>query len=249
MAEYRLTVPDFMIIGCARCGTTWLYENLRVHPQVHFHYEKEPGHWTNGMIENTHRLMEYCDAMKGNQWQISGEATTNYALMSYESRELLKRFNPDLKLILMTRDPVDRMWSHILWYLQHLDKKYIEDDAETDEIIHEYLESNISNESRFTAIIDSWSDYEVAGRLFVGQYEHIKTQPEKLLKRIFGFLNIHDGLPISGFPVADRFMVNDNRMKVEKTKYKKILCELYADESKRLAYKIETNKIWRKENC
>src|SRR5947207_15540157 len=37
----RLALPHFLCIGAQKAGTTWLYENLRVHPQIAVSPRKE----------------------------------------------------------------------------------------------------------------------------------------------------------------------------------------------------------------
>lgn len=69
--HYRLRcLPFFYIIGQPKCGTTDLYDRLRLHPEVHFTTMKEPHWWTRkrfGIIRlsngfhNPYPLKDYLD--------------------------------------------------------------------------------------------------------------------------------------------------------------------------------------------
>lgn len=70
-SHYRLRcLPFFYIIGQPKCGTTDLYDRLRLHPEVHFTTMKEPHWWTRkrfGIIRlsngfhNPYPLKDYLD--------------------------------------------------------------------------------------------------------------------------------------------------------------------------------------------
>lgn len=104
---------DFMIIGAQKCGTTSLASQLAAHPQVCFCKEKEPGYfhkteaWKEG-LEQYHSLYQ---PLPG---QICGEASTFYTFFPEfrETHNRLFEYNPDLKLIYVMRQPVERIISH-----------------------------------------------------------------------------------------------------------------------------------------
>lgn len=54
--HYRLRcLPFFYIIGQPKCGTTDLYDRLRLHPEVHFTTMKEPHWWTRKRFGEFHK--------------------------------------------------------------------------------------------------------------------------------------------------------------------------------------------------
>jgi hypothetical protein len=104
---------DFMIIGAQKCGTTSLAGQLAQHPQVCFCRNKEPGYfhqtedWQAG-LEQYHALYA------PRPGQLCGEASTFYTFYP-EWRSTHKRlyaYNPNLKLIYIMRQPVERVISH-----------------------------------------------------------------------------------------------------------------------------------------
>lgn len=104
---------DFMIIGAQKCGTTSLAAQLAAHPEICFSKKKEPGYFnasTNwrDTIDQYHRLFEPTDG------QLCGEASTMYTFLPeyIGTARRLHEYNPDLKLIYIMRNPVDRIVSH-----------------------------------------------------------------------------------------------------------------------------------------
>ena len=106
----------FMIVGAQKCGTTALARFLSRHPEIGMAEPKEvhlfdaPGYsgdWRpEEMDERYQPSFEHCPGAA-----IRGEATPIYMLLPEIAREL-HRYNPDLKLIVLLRDPVERAISH-----------------------------------------------------------------------------------------------------------------------------------------
>ena len=126
MAE-EAKMPGFIIIGAPKCGTTALWHFLNQHPGVCMSENKEPRFFSqvNGSMEKKitgdgPRLGGTFN--KGYKWytslfknykkgQLTGEASTIY-FATEDSPGLIYSHNPDVKLILMLRHPVKRLYSH-----------------------------------------------------------------------------------------------------------------------------------------
>jgi len=127
----------FLIIGAPKAGTTSLFEYMRLHPQIHMPAEKEL--YFFNMNRNYRRGLDwYLTTMLRNAPQdaICGEATTEYmsgapyldgedpapipqAVRTSASGapeeiipQRIRRALPDVKLICVLRDPVERAYSH-----------------------------------------------------------------------------------------------------------------------------------------
>jgi hypothetical protein len=107
-------LPDFLIIGATKAGTTSLYEYLVQHPlvaparhkEVHFFDERfERGeYWYRSFFPLLH-------VQKLERGILAGEATTRY-LTNARAPELARSLMPAAKLIVLLRNPVDRAYSH-----------------------------------------------------------------------------------------------------------------------------------------
>ena len=112
-------LPDFLIIGGMRCGTTSLHELLRRQPslwfpvkkEVHFFDKRNPDFGYS--LDDYKRLFASCPADK-----LCGEATPDY-LSSDGCDKFIHEVIPDAKLIVILRDPVERTWSHYLFSVLH----------------------------------------------------------------------------------------------------------------------------------
>jgi hypothetical protein len=111
-APAALRLPDFLIIGEMRCGSTTLWELLSRHEKVFFSSEKELHFFDNREGRFDRGIASYA------QWfvdargdQICGEATPDY-LFHDEACARIHETVPQAKLLVILRDPVERAWSH-----------------------------------------------------------------------------------------------------------------------------------------
>lgn len=131
---------NFMIIGAQKCGTTALAHFLGQHPQIRMSTEKEPhlfdaqeysAQWTPQQIDQRYLAFFTASSIEGTSGTpafaeapdhdlVRGEATPIYLFLPEIAPEL-KRYNPDLKMIVLLRDPVQRAISH---YYMEKNKNY-----------------------------------------------------------------------------------------------------------------------------
>ena len=105
--------PELFISGAPKSGTSALAAYLSKHPEVFFCQPKEPFYWSfdyPGLRRNLNleTLDDYLSLFAGatNQHKVIGEGSTNY-LRSNCAIENIIDFNPDAKLIVMLRSPVE----------------------------------------------------------------------------------------------------------------------------------------------
>jgi hypothetical protein len=120
----RTGIPNFLIIGAPRCGTTTLYRNLMRHPQIFMSPVKEPMFFIfsggekipSGSLVKDHVTQwdQYQALFEGSQnAKAIGEASTFY-LYNERAAEKISTLLPNVKLIAILRNPVDRAYSHFL---------------------------------------------------------------------------------------------------------------------------------------
>lgn len=125
-----MRMPNFLIIGAPKAGTTSLYNYLKKHPQIYlpkykephfFSFEGESGGFDGPGEQNlldrlTTDLQTYQSLFDRVTNEITiGEASTSYLYIPKAS-ERIKYYIPDVKLIAILRHPVERAYSH---YLHH----------------------------------------------------------------------------------------------------------------------------------
>ncbi len=111
---------DFMIVGAQKCGTTALGQFLAEHPEIGMSSQKEvhlfdaPDYVAGTSARDLDsRQSQYFEHVA--HATIRGEATPIYMFLPDVAGEL-KRYNADLKLIVLVRDPVERALSE--YYMQ-----------------------------------------------------------------------------------------------------------------------------------
>jgi hypothetical protein len=106
-------LPNFLIVGAARSGTTTLYSHLRGHPDVYLPANKRPEpHFFFKSAEYAKGL-EYYEQQFFSAWggqKVVGEASTSY-LFGPDVPTRVHTMLPEVKLICILRDPVDRAFS------------------------------------------------------------------------------------------------------------------------------------------
>jgi hypothetical protein len=103
--------PDFLGIGAQKAGTTWLYQMLRMHPDVGFplkgaHGGKEVHFWS---VKRRLGLQWY-RSIFGEQ-RVRGEISPEYATIEPGRIAEIQRYNPAMRLIYLLRNPIERAWS------------------------------------------------------------------------------------------------------------------------------------------
>jgi hypothetical protein len=116
-------LPDFLVIGTAKAGTTSLYRYLKSHPEVYLSPIKEPRYFafpeTRPVLVGPHRTLpvvwkieDYRRLFEARSTErVAGEMSPLY--LYYEcSPGAIRKLIPNAKLIAILRDPADRAYSH-----------------------------------------------------------------------------------------------------------------------------------------
>ena len=114
-----MSLPNFLIIGAAKAGTTSLYHYLRQHPDVYMSAVKEPAYYASASVATAHsgrvgtrdeyeRLFAAATTERAR-----GEASPQY-LNDEAAPGRIAADLPDVQLIVSLRNPVDRAYSSYL---------------------------------------------------------------------------------------------------------------------------------------
>lgn len=112
-------LPDFLIIGAQKCGTTSLYTYLVQHQNISPAFEKEVryfnDHYENGVnwykAHFPTKLHKYLMTQRNGTSLITGEGEPSYLPNPIVPQRVFE-LTPSVKLIVMLRNPVDRAYSH-----------------------------------------------------------------------------------------------------------------------------------------
>ena len=101
-------LPDFLIIGCQKGGTTSLFDDLARHPDVVASKDKEVHYFDLNYDKGVNWYRSFFPKTREG---ITGEASPYY-LFHPLVPERAKKLLPDCRLIALLRNPVERAWSH-----------------------------------------------------------------------------------------------------------------------------------------
>ena len=208
------TLPDFVIIGGQRCGTTSLYNYLIAHPRVVPAFIKETHfftkHYRKGM--NWYRAnfplswYKHYAQRRDDQSALSGEATPYYLFYPHPARRAAAVI-PDSKIIALLRNPVDRAYSHYhhairqgletLSFEDALQREQSELPDETKKVVgnadyqsavhqaYSYLARGI-----YVDQLECWYQYFDRQQILVLKTEDLSEHPNETLERVSEFLNL-----------------------------------------------------------
>jgi hypothetical protein len=212
-----MTMPNFLIIGAMKSGTTALYYYLEQHPQIYMSPVKEPNFFCSEEQENSEgnsatRIGAYQDLFK----DVSGEKAIGEASHCYlyepEAPARIQEYIPDAKLIAVLRNPVDRAYSHFL----HMVRNGTEPLADFAQALREeetggYQRRNFQDyigRGRYYDQLKRYIDAFGRDQVKVYLYEDLSNAPVATLQDAFRFLGVDDSFVpdvslkrnVSGYP-------------------------------------------------
>jgi sulfotransferase family protein len=181
---------SFLGIGAQKCGTTWLYELLALHPMVRFPAGKEVHYWDS----HRERGIDWYVGLFSGQAESAavGEITPAYAILPPHVVEEIARTFPNLKLIYLLRNPIDRAWSSALMAMQRAE---LQIDEVSDQWFIDHFESRGSRaRGDYETCIRNWRAVFPSDRLELIPYEEIRTRPFDIYLRCCAHLGVelHD---------------------------------------------------------
>ncbi|MGQ4646050.1 sulfotransferase domain-containing protein [Lyngbya aestuarii] len=197
-----MRLPDFLIIGSSKAGTTTIYHYLCKHPQVYMSDPKEPEYFASEKDENYAKGIDWYAShfSKAEPHQVCGEASgryTHWPKFSAASERIAAAL-PQVKLIYIMRNPVDRAYSH---YAQ--DIKYAQNLLGKFEVT-ETFEENIKQDSYYLDCSNYMQQIEQYLRFFPKEsflfllMEDLIQQPADILHKMCNFLGIDSGVDLVG---------------------------------------------------
>ncbi len=107
----RRPLPDFLVIGGQRCGTTSLFRALMAHPQVR---RPQVNKGVNYFDVNYDRGQDWYRGhfpVRGTSDDLRVFDSSGYYMFHPLAAERIARDLPDVRIVAMVRDPVERAWS------------------------------------------------------------------------------------------------------------------------------------------
>jgi hypothetical protein len=200
---WRSNGPDFVGIGAPKAGTSWWFSLLLEHPQIVGHRlfdEKKDimrtkeiqyfPHFGYKGIDET-QLETYRQAFAAPEGSICGEFSVQYFCYPF-CLKYLADAAPDSKILLILRNPIDRMISHFNHLLSNRPNRY-SFDAEQ---LYVYKTFSVYPEatlhSLYAYALKQLLRYFDRSKILILQYEKCKENPYREIARTYQFLGVDD---------------------------------------------------------
>ncbi len=254
------TVPDFLLIGPQRTGTTWLSRYLVQHPEIFIPAEKELYYFNYlakgaGKLFHSTRLSWYMskfqpsmmDFLRLNamnlkmmgrlpkeslQWfqynkaEIFGEATASYAAMGEPLIEDVLRLNPNIKIIMLVRDPIERAWSHAKKDLLKANNKHMKDVPFS--TFEDFYQRDYQIRcGQYREMIQLWKKHVSQERFLIKKFSDVTQHPKPLFNDVCQFLGIQ---PMAEVLMKQQKVVNPTANVKLPAEHRALLSALFADE-------------------
>ena len=204
----RHPLPHFLIIGAQKGGTSTLYASLSTHPEIAAAQNKElhffDRHYVDGIKSYRRQFPEL------ERGQITGEATPYYIFHPL-APDRVARMLPDVKLIAVLRNPVDRAYSQyhssvrkgfedLPTFEEALDAEAERLAGEREKVIEDpTYDSHSLRRHSYTARgiyadqLERWFEHFSREQFLILRSEDFAARPRRFLRRCESFLGIRRG--------------------------------------------------------
>jgi len=118
-----------------------------------------------------------------------GEITPAYSNLTPETIQMALTMNPNIKFLLMLRNPIERMWSGLVHHFRHIEKRSFKDITESEML--DFLKNPAAqNRSDVASILQTWQGNVPADQIFIQNFERISKDPEGLIKDTYDYLQV-----------------------------------------------------------
>jgi len=246
-------LPDFIIIGAQRSGSTSLYNYLAAHPSVSPTLHKEihffDQYFDRG-IEWYKAHFDSVDYVKSHNL-ITGEASPYY-ILDQDVPEKIARLIPRVKLIALLRNPINRAYSHHNTRYKYGEESLIFEEAIKKEIdafrryngngYHAFLQSyeTIPYLSRciYADQLEPWMKVFPKEQLLVLRSEDLYMDTSNTYKEVLQFLNLPLWEP-KNYPAHERMQYAPMSMEARKQ-----LIEFFTPHNERLYKMLDRDMRW-----
>ena len=212
--------PDFLCIGAHKAGSTWLYQQLDSHPDFWMPPVKEL-HYLDQLSrvqraagprcrdERDRRFLERLQSLSaepgidlenyGRLFEpkaslLSGDISPNYSTLGNKVIRQVVGYFPNLKVMFLARDPVERVWSHLSMEVYY---RQIEpfDVTNIDEVNRNLLRRGMLLRSYPSAVVARWKRYVHPAQFRVYFFDDLQSNPAELRRSILCFLGADPDKP------------------------------------------------------
>lgn len=234
--EQRLCLPDWLVVAPPKTGTSWVYANLRMHPDAFAADLKELKYFSNRFeLED---LRNYVAHFRSGVGKVKGEASPSYSLLPCRTIRLIRKLIPDVKLIYLMREPIGRAWSHARHNFREKEATFKGfagrlEDVSDDKWIECVRDDWNRLSGDYLGQLQRWLSVFPRRQVYLGFFEDIARNPRGLLREVLQFLGLDPAFADSEGVVLERVnagLLGDLSPRVESQ-----LAAIWAERTRELA--------------
>ena len=224
-------VPDFFVITPPRSGSTWLSENISSHSDIFIPHMKEVKYFSN--YKELCDLKWYLTCFSEGRDRIKGEVSPSYSILPDKTIQSIKKISPNLRIIFVFRDPIQRIWSHVKHQFRlresiftSFDQQEVFSNVPEAKIIESLTNNWTTAYSDYLSIVKRWMEVFPGENIYISFFDRIVENPKTLLEGIFKHLGVSEYVDWSLFPLHKK--VNQGLKRKIPIKIKKFLLAFYS---------------------
>ena len=174
------SLPTFLGIGSLRCGSTWLYQVLKCHPDIKLSDRKEMCFFFfRDMLRHDLDWYEahFAPANGDEPKPVRGEISPEYVRLKAWQVNRIANLLPDLRTILILRHPIDRVWSQALLEFGYLEGKDVRKISSI-EFLRQVERARNRLSSDYPRTIEIWSNAFGRDALHIDLFETLQNDPQ-----------------------------------------------------------------------
>jgi hypothetical protein len=189
---------DFLGIGAQKAATTWIYEWLKRHPQIHFPAGKEIHFWDQC---RNNGVNWWTGLFTGDQrGRKQGEITPVYATLNEGTIQEIAALLPNLRVFYSLRNPMARAWSSALMALQRAEMTI--DEASNLWFIDHFKSVGSRSRGDYLSSIRKWCANIPREQFLVLLFDDIVQDPGGVLGALCHHIEV-DANWLAGVPFLD----------------------------------------------
>jgi sulfotransferase family protein len=180
-------LPNLIVIGAMKCGTSSLHYYLSLHPEIFMSERKELNFFIDR--KNWSRGLSWYETQFPKELPVRGESSPGYTKYpTFEGvPERIHTYLPDAKLIYLIRDPIERIVSH---YMDSY--SFGRENGTIEEMLADLDGNHYVNCSRYFMQLERYLDYYPESQILVTTSEELKVDRNATLQGVFRFLGVDE---------------------------------------------------------
>lgn len=191
-------MPHFIGIGAMRAGTSWFAAHLARHPsiwlgrkEIHFFDRKIDRRRIPFLDRDLEARIRYgLRFLPGiARGRICGEFTPSYAILEPDRIARVHNWMPEVKLLFIMRDPVERVWSQV----KHDFPRWLgmtAEQAPRSRLVAFFESPSVRRRGDYAQCLARWLRYYDREQFFLTFLEDVAADPSGVLNQAFSFLGV-----------------------------------------------------------